>query len=164
MARGFSPDPRGADGSAVIPPTAAARLLAAHLMLLETGRGILTDDGVRYLRAVMAGVPGAPDLPSWDGDRRQLWHGGRLLKEFRQPAPNQTALLDAFERRGWAARHVMDPLPPGPGEREDELQLRLQETVKNLNRGLPPGTIRFRGDGTGRGVWWEPVPAPATPK
>ena len=152
---------------AVIPPTAAASLLAAHQMLRETGPAILTAEGILYLQAVIAGGPDVPDLlPRWDGGRRQLWLGGRLLKEFRQPAPNQTALLDAFERRGWAARHVVDPLPPTPGEREDEAQLRLQETVKNLNRGLPPGTIRFRGDGTGRGVWWEPgaVHPEVTPK
>ena len=157
MVKGISTGQRPADGLAVVPPTAAASLLAAHQTLRETGPAILTAEGILYLQAVIAGGPDVPDLlPRWDGGRRQLWLGGRLLKEFRQPAPNQTALLDAFERRGWAS-HIVDPLPPEAGEREDQATLRLQETVKNLNRGFPPGTIRFRGDGTGRGVRWEVV-------
>jgi hypothetical protein len=104
-------------------------------------------------------LPPAAGAPRWDGDRRRLWLGPQLLKEFRQPAPNQTTLLAAFEEDAWS-EHVADPLPLGQEEREEDARRRLHETIKNLNRGLPSGTIRFRGDGTGRGVVWEHEPLP----
>jgi hypothetical protein len=50
---------------------------------------------------------------------------------------------------------VIDPIPHAPGEDAARATLRLQQTIKNLNARLPAGTIRFRGDGTGRGVRWE---------
>jgi hypothetical protein len=94
-------------------------------------------------------------LPFWDIDARQLWLGKRLLKEFRQPAPHQTGLLDGLQKQGWGSFHIRDPLPGENGESEEDAKRRLQATVKNLNRNLPRGTIRFRGDGTGHGVRWE---------
>jgi hypothetical protein len=77
------------------------------------------------------------------------------VKEFRQPAPNQTRLLDVFQEQGWATAHIDDPLPGHREETEEDAKRRLQETIKNLNRGLLPGTIRFRGDGTGQGIRWQ---------
>jgi hypothetical protein len=124
----------------------------------------LTASGVRYLRQTLLctalGKPPAAaedlyPLPSWDADGRRLWLGERLLKQFRQPAPNQTRLLDVFEEYGWVNPHIDDPLPPRNGETEDDGKRRLHETLKNLNRKLPAGTIRFRGDGTGQGINWE---------
>jgi hypothetical protein len=132
---------------------------------------LLTAAGVSYVcdcllpagfvRPVPANGTLSPDgpagdvlLPRWDAEVRRLWLGGRLLKVFRQPARNQTALLDVFQEEGWAA-HIDDPLTLAGGEDEGDAKRRLHETVKNLNRGLPPGTIRFRGDGTGQGVTWE---------
>jgi hypothetical protein len=53
------------------------------------------------------------------------------------------------------SQHIDDPLPTWPDEEEEEVKRRLHDTIKNLNRTLPPGTIRFRGDGTGQGVRWE---------
>ena len=93
-------------------------------------------------------------MPWWDPEGWRLWLGGRVLKAFRQPAWNQTALLGVFQEQGWAA-HIDDPLRRTDGEGEEDAKRRLHDTIKNLNRGLPPGTIRFRGDGTGQGVSWE---------
>jgi hypothetical protein len=105
--------------------------------------------------------PGPNDRPAalrggpwWDPDEQQLWLDGVVIKEFERPAPDQTGLLDAFHQRGWP-RHVIDPLPARPGESWRQVQRRLRDTVKNLNRELPPGTFRFRGDGSGHGVWWD---------
>jgi hypothetical protein len=145
-------------------------LLQAHENATVLGQPLLTDAGVSYVRqwllptrpraaALRDRTPGpvvalAPGLPSWDAQSRRLWLGGVLLKEFRQPSPNQTRLLDVFQEQGWKAVHVDDPLSAAPGEREEDAKRRLHDTIKNLNRGLPPGTIRFRGDGTGQGVRW----------
>ena len=151
-----------------------AKLLAADKRARQAGTPFLTRDELRYLKGVLAAAKGggaatagrAPAgnarsnrrrRPRWDAPSRQLWLGRRLLKEFRQPAQNQTALLDAFQATGWATRHLSNPLPPTAGETEDEAQERLHETIKSVNRAMPPGTIHFRGDGTGHGVWWEYV-------
>jgi len=145
--------------------SAYSALLADHDRSTAGGTPLLTEAGAahvrRLIRAARAGRPrpaAAPPLPHWDAVRRQLWLGPQLLKEFRQPAPAQVAVLAAFEARGWAAGHAPDPIPREPGETADEVRHRLHDTVKNLNRGLPAGTIRFRADG-GTGLWWEYAPA-----
>jgi hypothetical protein len=153
-------------------------LLEAHELACAQGRPLLTEAGVAYVSEGLlppeVGRPGQEEgppgggtpqrdeaLPLWDPECRRLWLGRRLLKEFRQPAPNQTRLLDAFQESGWAAQHIDDPLPRADWEGEEDARRRLHETVKNLNRSLPAGTLWFRGDGTGQGVRWEHVRPPA---
>lgn len=147
-------------------------LLEAHEQASDLDQPLLTEAGISYVRQQVH-PPGASQaaqsnsaqavrtfrangsLPHWDTKSRQPWLRGILVKEFRQPAPNQTRLLDVFQEQGWASAHIDDPLPSYPGETEKDVTRRLQETIKNLNRGLLPGTIRFRGDGTGQGVRWQ---------
>jgi len=152
--------------------TALAELLQAHENARAKGRLLLTEEGLSYirhrlapkaksLRVLGAGGPRlvparAPfPVPFWDAGSRCLWLGERLLKQFRQPAPNQTRLLDVFQEQGWHNTHIDDPLLVLDGETEEDAKRRLHETVKNLNRTLPPGSIWFRGDGTGQGATWE---------
>ena len=147
-------------------------LFSADERARALGQPLLTDAGLSYLRQRLlpprescaapagrrAGIDAGREsgtLPHWDDGSRRLWLGGILLKEFRQPSPNQTRLLDGFQEQGWAFAHLDDPLPPAAGEGEEDAKRRLHDTIKNLNRGLPAGTIRFRGDGTGQGVRWE---------
>ena len=147
---------------------AYADLLAAHDQADADGAPLLTPAGVAHVRrlaqAARPGRPGpadpTPPLPHWDPVRRQLWLGARLLRQFRQPAPVQVAVLAAFQARGWAAGHAPDPVPREPWETDEDVRRRLHEAVKNLNRGLPRGTIRFRADGA-TGLWWEYAPAVA---
>lgn len=171
--------PTTAHGSALPCPAlfvalgrAYAEFLQAHEHACAFGQPLLTEAGISYLRqrlllagvsrTVQAGNPRGPEalpgnylLPSWDAAGRRLWLGEQLIKEFRQPAPNQTTLLDVFQEQGWARAHIDDPLPLTQGEDEQDARRRLHETIKNLNRGLLLGTLRFRGDGTGQGVIWE---------
>ncbi len=145
-----------------------ATLLQADEQSRTQGQPLLTEAGAVYVRQALAGPaaqsgPGpagaAPHLtallPRWDREQRRLWLGPLLLKEYRQPAPNQTALLEVFQEQSWFVTHIDDPLSPQTGEAEEDVKRRLRATIKNMNRGLPPGTIRFRGDGTGEGVVWE---------
>lgn len=159
---------RPADGR---PPHAAcvreayARFLEAHAQAGRHGKPLLTAEGEAYLRRELdsgqtkpardAGDAGGSAVPSWEAETRRLWLGDRLLKAFRQPAPYQGRLLSAFQDHAWSMTHVDDPLPLAAGETREDAKRRLHETVRNLNRGMPPGTIRFRGDGTGQGVTWE---------
>jgi len=156
-------------------------MLLAHENGSRLGQPLLTAAGVSRLRELIlaatsfvASLKGsAPEkivgpgsnqvLPRWDPKARLLWLSTRLLKAFRQPAPNQTKILDVFEEEKWAKNHIDDPLSPAADEIEPDAKRRLHETIKNLNRGLPPGTIRFHGDGTGQGVRWEYDPGPANP-
>ena len=75
-----------------------------------------------------------------------------IVKQFKHEAPNQELLLVSFEELNWEQR-IDDPLPRHPGK---DPKQRLHDTIKKLNRGQFNPLIRFFGDGTGRGVCWEP--------
>lgn len=94
-------------------------------------------------------------LPHWCEDRRRLTFGGSVVKAYRVPAPNQIAILRAFQEEAWPFA-IDDPLPPSA---EIVIKRRLQDAIKCLNRNQRAPLIRFRGDGTGERVTWEPIPA-----
>ncbi len=102
-------------------------------------------------RRTQPGDAGNP-RPRWDAVRRELWFRGQLVKRFRVPAANQTIILDAFEVDGWPPR-IDDPLPGVTGI---VAKRRLHDTIKALNHKQKDGCLRFRGDGTGEGIFWEP--------
>jgi hypothetical protein len=90
--------------------------------------------------------------PKWDPQRRQLRLGSEVIKEFKLPSPNQETVLTAFEEEGWPPR-IDDPLPP---QEQLDPRRRLHDTIKALNRKQKRCRIRFRGDGSGEGIRWEP--------
>ena len=92
------------------------------------------------------------ELPIWRPGSQELWWKGRLVRRFLHDAENQTAVLAAFQAAGWPGR-IDNPLPRAAGRGGKACR---RETVRRLNRGLPPRTIRFRCDGVG-GVRWEEV-------
>ena len=96
----------------------------------------------------------AEQTPVWDARTRELRLGGKVVKLFRWPAQNQEAVLNAFQAQGWPAR-IADPLPLDP---KVCAKRRLHDTIKCLNRRRTEKLIKFRGDGTGRGVKLEILP------
>ena len=90
-------------------------------------------------------------VPYWDKSSGVLSVGGRIVKRFRVPAPNQAAVLSAFEEEGWP-RRIDNPLPP---EAHVDPKYRLRFTTGRLNHAQQSSGIRFFGDGTGEGVCWE---------
>jgi hypothetical protein len=96
--------------------------------------------------------------PCWDARRRELRLARKLLKRFRVPAPNQEAILAAFQEEGWP-NCIDDPLPP---KGDLSPQRRLHDTIKALNRKhrQRPPLIHFLGNGTGKNVVWELRMAP----
>lgn len=92
-----------------------------------------------------------PGVPVWDPLRRELRMGGKLVKQFKLPSPNQERVLIAFEEEGWPPR-IDDPLSRNgcPDHKR-----RLHDTIKSLNRHQKHRLIRIKGDGTGEGVLWE---------
>jgi hypothetical protein len=93
----------------------------------------------------------AGGVPHWDSERKELRWWGQLVKRFTQPAPNQEAVLAAFEEEGWPPR-IDNPLHP---RLDGDLVQRLHDTIIRLNRHQERQLLRFRADGSGQGVRWE---------
>jgi hypothetical protein len=99
--------------------------------------------------AEKATAPSPPLKPRWDETTATLYWGNVAIREFRKhPAQNQTALIEAFHRKGWA-RNIPNPFIGDPRK--------LNFAIYQMNKGLAEKVIRFRGDGTGQGVVWELV-------
>ena len=96
---------------------------------------------------------GKPDVPTWDSQRRELSINGITVKRYLQKAPNQEAVLAAFDEEAWPHR-IDDPLSPQPGQ---DTKRRLCDTIKCLNRRQTTRLIHFHGDGSGEGIMWELV-------
>jgi hypothetical protein len=103
--------------------------------------------------SLAASSPSSAEIPHWDPELRVLRFGGAVVKRFRQPSPNQEALLAAFEESGWPER-IDDPLHP---HGEPAPKQRLHFTIWRLNRHQEQNLIRFLGDGTGEGISWARV-------
>jgi len=93
-----------------------------------------------------------PAKPQWDSSRRTLVYGKQVVKEFKSQAVNQEIVLAAFEEEEWQFR-IDDPLPQHP---DIVGKQRLHDTISSLNRNQKRRLLRFRGDGTGEGICWEP--------
>lgn len=126
--------------------------LAAPDSLFDGGEGLVCES-----QGGASAQGFQPFVPTWDCQRQELRLGGRLVKQFKLPSPNQEMVLSSFQEEGWPVR-IDDPLPPVP----DILpKRRLHDTIKSLNRSQKCRLIRFLGDGSGQGVRWElhwPVP------
>jgi hypothetical protein len=96
---------------------------------------------------------GGSAVPVWDHARKELRIGEKMVKRYKGRAENQEIVLSAFQEEGWPPR-IFDPLPTAGSTNPKS---RLQDTIKALNDNQIWGAIRFRGDGTGEGVLWEPV-------
>jgi hypothetical protein len=92
-------------------------------------------------------------IPKWNPEDRDLFWRGQLIRHFDKAAAAQCELLSAFEAAGWP-RFLRNPMSNGQAK---DPTARLQATVKNLHRGLPPGTLVFHMDGTGERVGWKAV-------
>ncbi len=125
---------------------------------------ILTGDGLamaeRLCRANSAENPtrrkrkaSSGDLPRWDATARTFWFGPQLIKRFTVPAPNQEAVLAAFEKHVWPGC-IPDPLPAADAI---DAKRRLHDTINRLNRCHQCGAIRFGGNGIGSGICWRRI-------
>jgi len=89
-------------------------------------------------------------IPYWNKRERVLFLGRHVVKRFRKPAPDQEAILDSEQELGWPL-WMDDPLSRKAGH---DPKRRLNQTLKNLNRGQNAPRVLFRGDGTGTRLGW----------
>jgi hypothetical protein len=92
---------------------------------------------------------GHADTPRWESETRTLWLGAALVKQFKQPAADQEAVLAAFDEAHWA-RKIDDPMPHNP---KVAPKTRVHFTIRHLNYQEYP-CLKFFGDGTGEAFCW----------
>ena len=136
-------------------PLGGRRLGEASCFIL-TPAGILLATGAAEGPERPSTAPGRSAGPSWDKDRRTLWFGTALIKQFKVPAANQEVILAAFEEEGWPVR-IDDPLPMHAAI---DPKRRLHDTINSLNRNQRVRCLRFAGNGCGDAVRWEPAEGP----
>jgi DNA-binding PadR family transcriptional regulator len=141
-------------------------LIAANLVAKKAARGggtfSLTEKGWETLKDWQRsiGAPSSPpgSFPRWESKHRTLYYGIEVIKQFRVLAPNQIAVIEAFQEHNWPAR-VDFPQDLWRSKRGMPLKRLQNDTVRALNRHQrnPRVQLKFRGDGTGTGVLWEAV-------
>jgi len=82
--------------------------------------------------------------PWWNAKERMLYVGLTEVRCFKRKAPNQTRVIEEFEKRGWPET-IENPL---------SCQSAQNQTIQDLNKDIEPKLIVFRGDGKG-GIRWE---------
>lgn len=133
----------------------SAALLTPRSCFVVTAAGerVLAEDPAPSLATIPMATTAAK--PAWDPTHRRLTMGECVVKHYRVPAANQERVLTCFAEDNWPER-IDDPLPPVASL---DPKRRLQSTIMCLNRNQRHRLIRFRGDGSGRGVLWEPFGA-----
>jgi hypothetical protein len=152
------------------PPEAERRVFqrVGNLSLREGSCFVLTESGAAYARQQCprdsgrgvtgpqpvqgtAGGDGEAVVPCWDAVRRELRLGSAVVKQYKQPAPDQEAILAAFEEEGWPWQ-IDDPLSPKP---EQDAKQRLHSTINNLNRSQRRPGVHFAACNNGQGICWQ---------
>ncbi len=85
-----------------------------------------------------------PERPEWDKEKRELRLGGKVLKQYKRKAENQTRILASFEELGWP-QSIDSPFNEKEFKRRDD-------AIRELNK---IEGIRFFGDGTGEHIRWK---------
>lgn len=130
---------------------------------------ILSDGGAEFVRPICQSTPtevhvgipstaeilaetnGAVELkPRWNADRRELVFNGTVVIEFKRAAANMQALLDAFEKAGWA-RRINNPFDD---DFDCSAKNRMHNAINALNRRQVVKILVFSGDGVAGGAEW----------
>lgn len=114
---------------------------------------VISHAGLVFVRqrGIAAGPPGSARRIRWDHGCRELQVDGKSAKRFFRVARAQWVVLDSFQASNWQRRVEIEC--PTNGNRDPTH--RLREVVAELNKGLDQSLIRFRMDGSGKGVIYD---------
>jgi hypothetical protein len=87
--------------------------------------------------------------PEYDDKNHELRWNGKVVWHWSRQADRQEVLVKAFAQSGWA-RIIDNPFVDVPAKRRMAV---LRQTVTNLKRRLPSGTIRFSTNGHNQACW-----------
>jgi hypothetical protein len=130
---------------------------------LDSARVRLTPAGAALAGQLLAPFPkkrkrrpGFPDFnlpatPTWDRQTGLLMWGHFVFENFRKPAPNLEALLNALVKHDWPP---WTPNPFHPTTKHSSKYLE-REAMKNWNYSHLGKFIYLHGDGAGTGFFWE---------
>ena len=124
---------------------------------------LLTGEGTAWIKRLIRSLAAAPAdevgqalvLPRWDGRRRELWYGERLVKHFQRVGAVQECILTSFERRQWP-ESIENPLAGRCEAHEGE---KLHNAVTHLNRTQDEPLLHFRAARGDRQVNWSAASA-----
>ena len=131
--------------------------LSVEQSVLDVSRAVGSIDQLTYewlIREIVgARVRIGPGIrPERNHGRGELKFHGDVIRRVRISVGNQIVkILDEFERQGWPER-IDSPIT----DFFDDMKHR--DAIRRLNSDL--AVIRFRSDGTGRGILWEICPPP----
>jgi len=95
-------------------------------------------------------MPSTTDVPYWDGTKK-LYFYGTLLHEFRQPAPYEKTILQAFQDAAWNPTYIANPLfHDDPADPEGK----AINAVKKLNKHQNPQLLTFLIIDKGKKIGW----------
>lgn len=127
--------------------------LLGHLGKLAAGRVAADNDMAATLKKIEGGLRGGggcePPKLDWRRAEKRLYYDGAVAREWQRIAPNQFAVLDAFQELDWPLE-IDDPLSGGC----DDPTMRVRETVRKLNRSMMG--LAFSSNGRGTGFSWSP--------
>lgn len=138
---------------------------ARNLTLSRKSCFVLTATGAEFARRTLSlGLLGGTDMrtgstetskapqrtvPFWDEPDRTLYWLGWPIKHFRNGAPNQVAVLSAFQAHHWLHCVPVTLLENDRGDAKD----RLHDAIKHLNRAVRP-YLHFGQESDGELVHW----------
>ena len=93
----------------------------------------------------------ADKVPDWVAVDHDLFFRGRLIKHFKFLAPNQAAILAAFQAARWAPS-IEFQLPHTVGR---NAKIQMRETIENLKRNVYPH-LHFFQERSGTRIGWRP--------
>jgi len=124
--------------------------------------GVHLDDYVRLTRAgremistwfadQSTTLPMIDDHPVYDSNTLRLWWQGKVVREFKKHAPDQTLILATFQEDDWCEQ-IDSPIS---GNAVSDPVTRTRNGVAELNRRIVPRTIRFSSVLGGQVIRWK---------
>ncbi|QDT65276.1 hypothetical protein [Calycomorphotria hydatis] len=125
----------------------------AYVLEVAQSMGLISGSDADWLLMEVGGEldpATGKTLPKYIAEKSELWFDSECVRKVRrtEPASSIERIILAFEKNRWQTS-VKEPFALGPDKKP------LHDSVRSLNRNLK--AIKFRVDGGGKYILWEPV-------